>query len=292
MDIRRRLGQFVRKFGKYLPDTFHIKLLFYAEMGYPLPLKKPSTFNEKLQWLKLYDRNPNYTFIVDKVRVKDIVAEKIGKEYIISTLAKWQTPDQIDISKLPSSFVLKTNHGGGNTAVFLIKDKSSVDFTSIKEHLNEAMKKSIYDRYREWPYKNVEKCVFAEQLLGNDIDDYKFFCFNGYADSVMVCSNRHSGDTKFYFFNKEWKLLRYNIRGKEAPENFSLPKPKNLDKMFEIASVLSKGIPFVRVDLYNVDGKIYFGEMTFYPASGLDKNLLPETDKYFGDLINLYTYIS
>lgn len=292
MDLKKRLSQVLRHFGKQIPDKLYLRLLFYAEMGYSLSLKKPLTFNEKLQWLKLYNRNPKYTDIVDKVKVKDIVANTIGQEYIIPTFAVWQSTDQIDFSTLPSNFVLKTNNGGGNSAVFLINDKSTIDIETIKRQLKKALATSIYNRYREWPYKNIEKCIFAEELLGTNIEDYKFFCFDGYVDSVMVCSERNSGNTKFYFFNSEWKLLKYNIRGKEAPENFSLPKPTNLNKMFEIASVLSKGKPFVRIDLYNIEGKIYFGEMTFYPASGLDRNLLKETDKYFGDLINLNNYIS
>lgn len=273
--------------SKYIPDRLYLHLLFLVKMKYPLRLKNPKTFNEKLQWLKLYDRNPLYTYLVDKVKVKEIVSEKIGKEYIIPTLAVWNNAAEIDMSILPQSFVLKCNHGGGNTGVFLVKDQSLIDLKSIKKTLNNIMHSSIYDLYREWPYKNIKRCVFAEELLGTGIDDYKFFCFNGYVDSVMVCSDRNSGDTKFYFFDKDWKLLRYNIRGKEAPENFSLPKPKNLRKMFEIASILSEGIPFVRVDLYNIEGKIYFGEMTFFPASGLDRNLLKETDIYFGNLITL-----
>ena len=287
MTIRYRLSQILRHFGGWIPDKSYLKLLFFVEMGYPLPLKKPTTFNEKLQWLKLYNRKPEYTDIVDKVKVKSIVARKIGKEYVIPTIAMWKTPEDIGLSEVPSSFVLKTNHGGGNIGVFLIEDKDSEDWRPIHQKLRKSLKSSIYGQFREWPYKNVRKCVFAEKSLGKDIDDYKFFCFDGYVDCVMVCSERNSGDTKFYFFNKDWELLRYNIRGKEAPENFTLPKPRNMEKMFEIASILSKGIPFVRVDLYNIDGRIFFGEMTFFPASGFDKNLLPETDRYFGDLINL-----
>ena len=287
MNIKKRICQIIRHFGRHIPDKIYLQILFFVEMGYILPIKKPRTFNEKLQWLKLYNRKSEYTDIVDKIRVKSIVARKIGKEYIIPTIALWKTPEDIGLSEVPPSFVLKTNHGGGNISVFLIEDKESEDWMTIHKRLRKALKSSIYDKFREWPYKNVEKCIFAEKSLGKDIDDYKFFCFNGYVDCVMICSERNSGDTKFYFFNKDWKLLRYNVRGKEAPENFTLPKPKNLEKMFEIASVLSKGIPFVRVDLYNIEGRIYFGEMTFFPASGFDKNLLPETDRYFGGLIDL-----
>ena len=149
---------------------------------------------------------------------------------------------------------------------------------------------------REWPYKDVKRRILAEKLLidenGDEIKDYKFFCFDGYVDCVMVCIDRQIGSPKFYFFDSNWQLKRYNKRGKEAPVDFTLPKPKNIDKMFEIASTLSKGHPFVRVDLYNVNGNIYFGELTFFPSSGFDNKILHESDVYFGNLIKLPVYKS
>ena len=154
-----------------------------------------------------------------------------------------------------------------------------------------SIKSDIYTRFREWPYKNVKKRIIAEELIATTepggLADYKFSCYNGVATDVMICMERDTGNTKFYFFDEDWQLLRYNKRGIAAPKDFTLPRPKNLDKMFEIAGVLSRGIPYLRVDLYNVDGKIYFGEMTFYPQSGLDKNLLPETELLFGSRIKI-----
>jgi hypothetical protein len=203
----------------------------------------------------------------------------------------WDRFEDINFDTLPNQFVLKTTHGGGNTGVVICKDKATLDLDSIKEKLNRSIKSDIYTRFREWPYKNIKKRIIAEELIATTepggLADYKFSCYNGVATDVMICMERDTGNTKFYFFDEDWQLLRYNKRGIAAPKDFTLPRPKNLDKMFEIAGVLSRGIPYLRVDLYNVDGKIYFGEMTFYPQSGLDKNLLPETELLFGSRIKI-----
>lgn len=243
--------------------------------------------NEKLQWLKLYNRKPEYTTMVDKIMVKEYIANIIGDNYIVPLLGVWDTPDQIDFDSLPDKFVLKTNHSGGNTGVVIVSDKTKTNKDAIKKKLRISLRSDIYRRYREWPYKNVDKKVFAEAYLGDDVADYKFYCYNGYVDAVMICVDRQLGDPKFYFFDKDWKLKRYNKRGKDAPEDFTLPKPDGIDKMFELASILSRNIPFVRVDFYNINGKIYFGEITFFPASGFDKNRLPESDLLFGEMIQL-----
>lgn len=287
MYFNRIVEGIVRRIGFVLDDKTYLKLRFWAHMGTPLNLKSPTTFNEKLQWLKLYNRKPEYSRLVDKIEVKKWVAEKIGSQYVIPTYAEWDDVGSIDLSSLPDSFVLKCNHSGGNTGVFIVKDKSTFDIESAKVTLSKVIQRSVYKDFREWPYKNVKHRILAEKMLGEHIEDFKFFCYDGYAESVMACYDRGSGDTKFYFFDKSWNLKRYNKRGMQAPEGFTMPKPKNIERMFEIASALSKGMPFVRVDLYNIDGQIYFGEMTFFPASGLDANLLPETDKLFGEMIKL-----
>lgn len=277
----------IHRIGFMLPDKLYLELLFGAHMGYDINFKRTTTFNEKLQWLKLYNRRPEYTRLVDKIEVKDYVADRIGREYIIPTYKVWHRPEDIDLADLPDKFVLKCNHTGGNAAVFLVDDKSSFDLEKAKKSLKKAMRTSVYRNYREWPYKNVERRILAEELLGVGIEDFKFFCYDGFVESVMVAYERNTGHPKFYFFDKDWNLKRYNIRGQEAPADFTKPRPKNLEKMFEIAATLSKGLPFIRVDLYNIDGRIYFGEMTFFPDSGLDEKLLPETDDYFGSLIKL-----
>lgn len=281
------------KFGLYnsMDDKTYIEKMFKSIMGHPLNLKTPKTFNEKLQWLKLYNRNPEYTIMVDKYKVRDYVSEKIGEEYLIPLLGVWDNPDDIDFDLLPNQFVLKCNHNSGR--VYICKDKESFDISKVKKELKKDLETDYYLPGREWPYKNVPRKIIAEKYMvdsydSNEFTDYKFFCFDGYVDCVMVCLDRSSGNPKFYFFDKEWNLKRYNKRGQEAPENFTIPKPICMDDMFEIASQLSKGIPFVRVDLYQSNNQIYFGEMTFYPDSGFDKNITREADLYFGSLINLH----
>lgn len=286
-----------------ISDQKYLNIAYKKAMNKKLNLNSPKTFNEKLQWLKLNDHRPEYTIMVDKYKVKEYISDILGPEYVIPTLGVWDDPEDINFDKLPEQFVLKCNHTSG-LGMYICKDKSKMDIKKIKKELRKGLKQDYYLTGREWPYKDVPRKIIAEQYIAdtqedgkNDLKicehrdtgltDYKFFCFDGVADSVMVCIDRNSGNPKFYFFNKEWKLCRYNIRGKNAPSDFSLPKPKNIDKMFEIAEYLSQGIPFVRVDLYNLNGKIYFGELTFFPSSGFDSNLLPETDQYFGSLINL-----
>ena len=173
------------------------------------------------------------------------------------------------------------------------KEKREISKELIKNKLARCLKRNYFWLGREWTYKNIKPRIIAEQYIQDtetkDLRDYKFYCFRDVVDSVLVCVDRESGSTKFYFFDKEWNLKRYNKRGKEAPAGFTLPKPDNMDEMFEIAKKLSvaSGAPFLRVDLYNVNGKIYFGELTFYPDCGMDRNRLPETDEYFGSLVDL-----
>lgn len=283
-----------RRFDKIvslIPDKLYLSLKYYKNFGRFPNWKNPQTFSEKLQWLKLYDRKPEYTTMVDKYAVKDYVASIIGSEYVIPTLGVWDRPEDIEWEKLPNQFVLKTSHGGGSDGVVICRDKKTLDKQRVIGLLNKNLQTDLYEIHREWPYKNVPKRIIAEQYLdpAPDIDlyDYKFSCFDGYVTDVMVCTERDSGETKFYFFNKDWELLPLNIRGKTVPVGFTLPKPSCIDEMFELASKLSKGLPYARVDLYAVNGKPYFGEITFFPNSGFDKNLLPETEKWHGSLIKL-----
>lgn len=276
---------------KNMPDDVFLKRKFKATMGRELDLAAPKTFNEKLQWLKLYNRKPEYTMLVDKYLVRDYIREKLGKEYLIPLLGVWNTPEEIDFDALPDQFVLKCNHNSG-VGMYICRDKSAMDIQKVKQELHRGLAQDYYLPSREWPYKNVPRKIICEKFMSDtpgatDFTDYKFFCFNGKVDCVMVCLERSSGDTKFYFFDENWKLKRLNIRGKNAPEGFTIPKPSCMDKMFRIAAKLSEGMPFVRVDLYQSNDQIYFGELTFFPDSGFDANLLPETDAYFGSLIDL-----
>ena len=277
--------------GKYdgMPDEAYLKRKFRAEMGRPLDLEHPVTFNEKLQWLKLYDRRPEYTVLVDKYAVREYIANTLGEEYLIPLIGVWEDADEIDFDTLPEQFVLKCNHNSG-LGMCICRDKEKLDPDAARNALRRGLAQNYYLKGREWPYKNVPHKIIAEKFMtdaSSGLIDYKFFCFDGVVDCVMVCIDRHLGDTKFYFFDREWTLKRINIRGKNAPEDFTLRRPECMDEMFEIAARLSKGLPFARVDLYECGGKIYFGEITFFPDSGFDPNLLPETDRYFGDLITL-----
>lgn len=438
-------------FFNYMTDEQYLKLRYKITFGNKLNLDNPHLFNEKLQWLKIYDRNPLYTTLVDKYAVREYIKEKLGEEYLIPLVGgPWINAQDIDFSRLPDQFVLKCTHDSGS--VVICRDKENLDCEAVVKKLNKALKHNFYYWGREWPYKNVppqiiaekymtdkpweelrdyklmcfnskvkatlvcsdrfsdggikitfydsnwkrlpfkrhyqaseveiekpktyeEMCHVAEKLsenitfvrmdfyeinrkvyfgeftfypgsgfekfypsewdeglgrwikLPNDtggghllIDkgyiiwihqegivrgngvgsrisgnrevfrpkemkalvDYKFFCFGGLVDSVMACTERETGNPKFYFFDRNWRLRKYNRRGKEMPDDFTIPRPECMDEMFSIAEKLSRGMPFVRVDLYCVNGSIYFGEMTFYPDSGFDTNLLPEADVFLG----------
>ena len=274
-----------------LPDWLYLKILFRHRMGYSLNLKKPTTFSEKLQWLKLYNRNPEYTRMVDKAAVKDYVASIIGSEYVIPTIGIWEKPEDIDWDNLPNQFVLKTTHGGGNSGVVICRDKSTFDRQKAIDKLNDSLKSDIYKLWREWPYKNVTKRILAEKYIApnsdtNDLPDYKFFCFNGEPKYCQVISGR---DTKMCidFFDHDW-----NHQSFHEPKDFSfadkeLKKPKHFDQMWQTAAKLSKGKPFSRIDFYDVNDCIYFGEITFFPTSGMGGFDPKEWDYKFGEMLTL-----
>ena len=295
-NFKRNKTAFMASILKRVPflvkdDELYLKLLFLFEMHYWPDLKHPKTFNEKLQWLKLHNRKPEFTTMVDKYAVKKYVADRIGEQYIIPTLGVWDSFDQIDFDSLPNQFVLKTTHGGGGLAVVICKDKKTFDKRRAKRSLENSLNSELYMKYREWPYKDVPKRIIAEKYMvdesGTELKDYKFFCFNGVADNVMVCIDRQIHDTKFYFFDKKWNLLPLNIRGKNTDPSFKLPRPECIEQMFDLAGRLSEGVPFLRVDFYSIDNHPYFGELTFFPDSGFDANLLPETDKMLGERTDL-----
>ena len=277
----------MRRLSPVFPDSLYLRLLYYFTMGRVLHLNNPKTFSEKLQWLKIHQRQPQLTTLVDKLAVKKQVTQDLGSEYVCPVLQVWDKVDDIDISTLPESFVLKTTHSGGNNGVAICKDKSSFDLESAKNKLREAMDTDIFMRYREWPYKNVERKIFAEKYLGDNLVDYKFYCFNGHADCVLLCKDRQEGHVKYYFLDREWHLLPYNADSKNAPKDINLAKPDSINQLFDLADSLSKDYPFVRVDFFEVNGHIYFAEYTFYPASGLDPKKTKEFDIMAGEKIDL-----
>ncbi len=259
-----------KNYLSFIPDKTFLKMKYKLMMGTKLDLENPKTFNEKLQWLKLHDRNPEYTKMVDKYEAKEYVANTIGKEYIIPTLGVWDKFDDIDFDALPNEFVLKPTHTSGN--VFICKDKSKIDYKKLKKQVNKWLKRDYYRIHREWPYKNVKPRIIAEEYMENkdhtSIKDYKFYCFNGQADYVMICTGRETGHPKFYFYNKEWNFMRNMSNDGMKLEGKLEEKPIGIEKMFEIAEKLSQGIKFVRMDLYNVNEKIYFRRIYVFPSSG------------------------
>ena len=264
------LAALLKNLNFFFPDKLYLKLLFRCKMGYWMDLENPKSFSEKLQWLKLYNRNPLYTTLVDKYAVKKWVADKIGGEYIIPTLGVWDNANDIDFDKLPNQFVLKTTNGGGGDVV-ICKDKSKFDKENAIKHLNQGLKKSIYSKLREWPYKKVPPRIIAEKYMedeSGELRDYKIFCFNGIPQIFLLYKDRYDENKMTIdFFDKQKKWL--DLTHPEFGRSIEKPiLPNCYDEIFSLAKILSQSIPFVRCDFYIVNGSVFFGEMTFYPTSG------------------------
>lgn len=279
------------RIGSIIPDHLYLKWLFRLKMGKRLNLDNPQTFCEKLQWLKLYNRKPEYTQMVDKYEAKKYVANIIGEEYIIPTLGVWDKFEDIDFDKLPNQFVLKTSHGGGNTGVIICKDKASFDKAMAKQKLERSLKSDIYKSLKEWPYKNVKKRIIAEEYIEvrgqQDLPDYKFFCFNGEPKYCQVIRNRNTKET-IDFYDMEWSHMPFvglNPIAKNG-EN-PIDKPLDFSKVLTICNKLANNIPFSRIDLYITNGRIFFGEITFFPAGGIGRFVPEEWDYTLGCLIHL-----
>ena len=278
-------------FFHFLSDRNHAKLIYYASFGKPLSLISPITFNEKIQWLKLFDRNPLYTKLVDKYSVKDIVAGVIGEEYIIPTLGMWERFEDIEFQKLPEEFVLKTTHDGGGSGVVICRSKSHFDYNEARKIIEKSLKRDVYKDLREWPYKDVPHRIIAEKYLrtpdGVTLEDYKIHCFNGVSKFILVCRDRYgtSGLTED-FFSIRWEHLELK-RPKHPNSSQKIPCPKELPLMLELAEKLSEKIPFVRVDFYVYNGKVFFGELTFYPTSGFTRFVPDSYDTEIGSWLEL-----
>lgn len=270
----------------WMPDKMYLRKKFKLVMGQDLDFGNPVTFNQKLQWLKVYNRNPEYTLLVDKYEAKKLIAEKIGEEYVIPTYGVWNRFDEIDFDSLPEKFVLKTTHDSGG--VVICKNKSSFDKAKAKAKLEPRLKQNFYWHGREWPYKNVKPRIIAEKLLEDgQVEDYKVHCFNGVPKCILVCKDRFTdaGMTED-FFTCKWQHIDVK-RPNHQFANEEIEKPCSLQEMVEISEKLAKDIPFVRTDFYSVGGYLYFGELTFYPASGFLGFLPAEYDNIFGDMITL-----
>lgn len=272
---------------RFIPDTLYLKLRFRIRVGYKLDVKNPLSFNEKIQWLKLYDRLEIYHTIVDKEQAKKYVAKRIGKEYIIPTLGIWNHWDEIDFAKLPDQFVLKCTHDSGGVVICSRKEKFNIK--NAKKIIQRSLTSDFFWIGREWPYKNLKPQIIAEQFIGKgtDLIDYKFMCFNGKVKTVFTCSNRSTkdGTLNVTFYDVNWKRMPFERHYPADPNE--IHKPHNYDKMVELAEILSKDHPFIRVDFYEVNEKIYFGELTLYPGNGLEEFTPRKWDYILGSWLQL-----
>ena len=286
MSIKSYVARKIPK--KCIPDNIYIKRAYRNMMGKELDLNNPKTFNEKLQWLKLYDRRKEYTKMVDKYEAKEYVANIIGEEYIIPTIGVYDSFDEIDFDKLPKQFVMKCTHDSGGNVI--CKDKSKLDIEKAREKINNSLKTNYYWVWREWPYKNVKPRIIIEPYLEDkkykELRDYKFFVFSGKVELMFIASNRQGkGDTYFDFFDRKFKHL--DVINGHPMNPKGVEKPKNYNKMIELAEKLSNKVPQVRIDFYEINGKIYFGEITFYHWSGFTPFEPEEWDYKFGEYIKL-----
>ncbi len=284
--MKKHIKRILKYLSRFLPSSLYIRLGFLRRFGRLPNLKNPQTFNEKLQWLKLHDKNPEYSKLVDKYEVKNYIAEKIGEEYIIPTLGVWDSFDEIDFDKLPKQFVLKCTHNSGGLVI--CKNKSTLDIKKARKQLTGSLKSNYYWAGREWPYKNVKPRIIAERFMvdesGTELKDYKFFCFDGKPEFLFIATDRPH-DTKFDFFDIDFNHLPFTNGHPNTDKE--LKKPEKYEEMIEIAAKLSKGLKHARIDLYNINGKIYFGEITFFHWSGFTPFEPDEWDKKIGDFIKL-----
>ncbi|SDG63973.1 TupA-like ATPgrasp [Selenomonas sp. WCT3] len=271
-----------------VPEEWYLKRQFEKLVGYPLNLDNPRTFNEKLQWLKLHDRNPLYTKMVDKYEAKKYVAEIIGEEYIIPTLGVWEHFDEIDFDTLPQQFVLKCTHDSGS--IVICKDKDKLDKKAAREKLERGLRYNYYYRGGfEWPYKNVKPRIIAEKFMVDEsrteLKDYKVFNFNGEPKIIQVDYDRFV-EHKRDLYSADWEKLEYALMY-AMNSGHEVNRPQKLAEMLDLACKLAEKHPFLRTDFYSIDDKLYFGEMTFYPEAGFGKWTPEEIDEKLGNCVNI-----
>lgn len=305
MSILTKLKRFIKnsqiRFGylnklglyRHLSDEEFLNKAYRVHLGKELDLENPQTFNEKLQWLKLYDRNPEYTRMVDKYEAKKYVAEKLGEEYIIPTLGVWNKFEDIDLDELPEQFVLKCTHDSGGLVICL--DKKSLDVEAARKKINACLKVNYYWKWREWPYKDVKPRIIAEPYMEDSRDkgligltDYKFFCFNGEPKFLFISRGIKKHEIRrISFLTLDWEFAPY--KRTDYSGFLELPdKPKGFDDMIACARILSAGCDFLRVDMYEIEDKIYFSELTFSPCGGFMPFEPKEWDEIMGSWIELH----
>jgi hypothetical protein len=275
-----------RGFFNWMSDETYLKIAFWCKMGKRLNLKHPTTYNEKLQWLKLNDRNPEYTNLADKYEVRKFIEKTIGGEYLIPLFGIWDSVDEIDFDKLPNQFVLKCTHDSGGLVI--CTDKRNFNIDKAKRKIRKSLKHNYYWGQREWIYKNIKPRIIAEKYMTDGsnkrLKDYKFFCFDGEVKAMFIATDRGI-DTRFDFFDLNFNHLPFMQHYPNA--NSPITKPKGFEEMIELAKVLSKGIKHVRVDFYDINGKVYFGEMTFFHFSGWEKFKPDKYDQIFGEWLQI-----
>ncbi len=277
-------------FLNWVPDALYLKIIYRLIMGVKCNLKNPVTYNEKLQWLKLHDRKPEYEKMVDKYEVRDYIAKTLGEEYLIPCYGVYNSFEEIDFSKLPEQFVLKCTHDSGS--VEICKDKANFDFEGAKDRLTTAMGKNYYNTYREWPYKNVKPRIIAEKYMVDetvdDLRDYKVMCFNGEAKLIEVHENRFARERGYTqtFYDREWRKLDIAQKG-FLPTDEHREKPVKLKEMLALSEKIAKDMYHARVDWYLIGEKLYFGEITFYDGSGFAEFVDEKDDIFLGSMIQL-----
>lgn len=270
-----------------LPDKLYLSLLYRFSIGRKLNWNNPKSFTEKLQWLKLYNKNKAYTILADKYSVKQYVADTIGRQYVIPLLGVYKSFDEIDFSKLPEKFVLKTNHAGGGSGVVIVDDKTHFDMKQAKSKLDKSMN-SGKNRWKETQYDGIDRVIIAEQYLEHEgeLYDYKFFCFNGLVKFFKIDFGRFIEHHANYY-DLNCNLLPFGERSLLPNPDFEPAFPSNLDEMIRVAERLASNIPFARIDLYNINHNIYFGEITLHPGSGLVPFSPDEWDYKLGDWLDI-----
>lgn len=273
---------------KSMPDERYLQLMYMAKTGFPLNLRNPQTFNEKIQWLKLYDRKAVYHSMADKYEAKKYIADMVGEQYVIPTLQVYNSVQDINFDELPQQFVLKCTHD--SHGVVICRDKSQLNVKKAKMTLKKGLKRDYYLPLREWVYKDLPRRIIAEEYVSNDgesLIDYKVHNFNGEPRVILVCKGRYDEDgLKEDFYDCDWNHL--NVKRPHIPNaEKSMPKPEQLEEMLDLSRKLSKDIPFLRTDFYIVKGKLLIGELTFYPASGFGAFVPESFDRTLGDYLIL-----
>lgn len=277
-----------RKLSRLIPDRIYLQIVYFKHFRRFINFNNPKTFNEKIHGIKLNYRNEEYTKLVDKYRVKQYITKLIGEEYVIPTLGVWNNVDDIDFKSLPEKFVLKCNNDSGG--IVICKNKKDFDEAKAKSFLKERLKNNGYWYGREWPYKNVKPCIIAEKYMedsiSKDIKDYKFFCFNGSMEFFDIDIDRFI-EHRANYYDRNGNFLPFGKTYCPPDYTKKIEMPKNLDKMIELAETISHNTVLSRIDFYEIDGQVYFGEITFYPGSGFSPFTDEKWDYKLGDMIDL-----